>query len=316
MATAVAMGSVSLPEMRRLGYSASLATGTVAIGGTLGILIPPSIPFIIYGILTETSISKLLIAGILPGILMATLYCAAIYVITTTNPKAGPQAARYTTKEKFSALSGIWPMLAIFLSIVGGIYLGIATPTEAAAIGAMGSLIFVLVKRKLTWQNLNSSFVDAAVTSIMMITILIGAMAFSVFMALTRLPILVAEWVTGFEVNAYLVLATILLLYIPLGCIMESLSMLILTIPLFFPTLEALGFSPILLGVLALRAIEIGLITPPVGLNVFVIKGVAGDVPISLIFKGIVPFLICDLLSLPILIAVPQISLFLPGLMK
>ena len=207
-------------------------------------------------------------------------------------------------------------MLAIFIMIMGGIYLGIATPTEAAAIGTLGSFLFIISRRRLTRHSFLSTLVDTGITTGMMLTILIGAMFFSIFLSITGLPMFAADWITGLEVNRYVVLGIVLGLYIPLGCVMDSLAMIVLTIPLFFPTLVALGFSPILLGILAVRSIEIGQITPPVGINVFIIRGVVKDVPIGVIFKGIIPFFLSDIVSLGILVAVPQISLFLPGLMK
>jgi tripartite ATP-independent transporter DctM subunit len=316
LATAAAMGKVSLPEMRRLGYSHSLSTGTVAAGGTIGILIPPSIPLIIYGLLTEESISKLFMAGILPGILEVILYCMVIYVICTLDPEAGPSAPPFSMRERLSSLVHVWPMLAIFIMIMGGIYFGIATPTEAAAIGTLGSFLFIISRRRLTKHNFLSTLVDTGITTGMMLTILIGAMFFSIFLSITGLPMFAADWITGLEVNRYVVLGIVLGLYIPLGCVMDSLAMIVLTIPLFFSTLVALGFSPILLGVLAVRSIEIGQITPPVGINVFIIRGILKDVPIGVIFKGIIPFFLSDIVSLVILVAVPQISLFLPSLMK
>jgi tripartite ATP-independent transporter DctM subunit len=310
------MGNVSLPEMRRLGYSHSLSTGTVAAGGTLGILIPPSIPLIIYGLLANESISKLFMAGILPGILEAFLYFAVIYIICTLDPKAGPPAHSFSMREKWRSLLLVWPMLVIFLMIMGGIYLGIATPTEAASIGALGSFLYILLRGRLTRENLISTIKDTGVTATMMITILIGAMCFSIFLSITGIPMLAADWITSLRVDRYMVLGIVLFIYIPLGCVMDSLAMIVLTIPLFFPTLEALGFSPILLGILAAKSIEIGQITPPVGINVFIIRGIVRDVPIGTIFRGVIPFFISDLVNLILLVTIPQISLLIPSFMK
>lgn len=316
LATAAAMGSVSLPEMRRLGYSPALATGTVAAGGTIGILIPPSIPLIIYGILVNTSISKLFMAGILPGILEALTYIAIIYLICILSPGSGPPAQAFPMRERWISLLRVWPMLLLFLMIMSGIYLGVATPTEAASIGALGSFLYVLALRRLTWESMIETLISTGSTAAMMITILIGAMIFSTFLALTGIPMAVAEWITSLQVSRYVVIAVVLGLYIPLGCLMDSLAMIILTVPLFFPTLQGLGFDPILLGILATKAIEIGQITPPVGINVFVIRGVASDVPIGVIFKGVLPFFIGDLVNLTMLAAIPPISMWLPSLMK
>jgi TRAP-type C4-dicarboxylate transport system permease large subunit len=207
-------------------------------------------------------------------------------------------------------------MFVILIAVMGGIYLGIATPTEAAAIGTLGSFLFIIGRRRLTLNSFVSTLIDTGVTTGMLLTILIGAMFFSIFLSITGLPMLAAEWITGLEINKYLVLGIVLAMYIPLGCVMDSLAMIVLTIPLFFPTLKALGFSPILLGILAARAIEIGQITPPVGLNVFIIRGIVPEVPLIVIFRGILPFFFCDLIYLAVLVAVPQISLFLPNLMK
>ncbi len=316
LATAAAMGSVALPQMRRIGYNISIATGTIAVGGTLGILIPPSIPFVIIGILTGTSISKLLIAGILPGIMMVTFYCSVIYMLCRIRPQWGPSAQSFSAKEILSALANVWPMLVIFGSIMGGIYLGICTPTEAAAIGAFGSFLFIFFKGRFKGREFLPSLIQTGVTATMMLTMLIGAMIFNIFLATTGLPDAVSSWISGLSVNRYLVLATIMVIYLIMGCLMDSLAMVILSIPFFFPIIKILGFSPILFGVLAVRAIEIGQITPPVGINVYIIKGMVPDVPIEKIFKGVLPFIIGDFISLPILIAIPQISLFLPELMK
>lgn len=316
LATAAAMGSVSLPEMKRLGYSLKLATGTIAAGGTLGILIPPSIPFVIIGILTGTSISQLLISGILPGIMMVSLYCAVIYVYCKIYPDAGPAARSFSTREKLSALANVWPMVIIFAMIMGSIYLGVATPTEAAAIGAFGSFVFVIYRRSMERKKMLSSMIDTAVTSTMMLTLLIGAMIFNIFLSLTGLPDAVSAWITSLGYNRYVIITVIMFIYFIMGGLMDSLAMVILSIPFFFPIVTGLGFSPILFGVLAVRAIEIGQITPPVAINIYIIKGIAPDISIGDIFRGVVPFIVGDAISLPILIAIPQISLFLPALMK
>jgi tripartite ATP-independent transporter DctM subunit len=315
LATAAAMGSVALPQMRRIGYNISIATGTIAAGGTLGILIPPSIPFVIIGILTGTSISKLLIAGILPGIMMVCLYCSGIYILCKIRPELGPLAKSFSAREVLGALINVWPMLIIFGSIMGGIYLGVCTPTEAAAVGAFGSFLFIFLKGRFKGKEFLPSLIHTGITATMMLTMLIGAMIFNIFLAATGLPDSVSSWISSLGVNRYMILAIIMIIYLIMGCLMDSLAMVILSIPFFFPIVTALEFSPILFGVLAVRAIEIGQITPPVGINVYIIKGMVQEVPIEKIFKGILPFLVSDFISLPILIAIPQISLFLPTLM-
>jgi C4-dicarboxylate transporter DctM subunit len=316
LATAAAMGSVALPQMKRIGYNISVATGTIAAGGTLGILIPPSIPFVIIGILTGTSISQLLIAGILPGMMMVMLYCSVLYIMCRIRPELGPRAQGYPVKEILAALVNVWPMLVIFGSIMGGIYLGICTPTEAAAVGAFGSFLFIFFKRQFKGRQFLPSLIQTGITATMMLTMLIGAMIFNIFLASTGLPGTASAWISSLGVNRYVILAIIMIIYLIMGCLMDSLAMVILSIPFFFPIITALEFSPILFGVLAVRAIEMGQITPPVGINVYIIKGIVPEVPIERIFRGILPFLSCDFISLPILIAIPQISLFLPTLMK
>lgn len=316
LATAAAMGSVALPQMRRIGYSISLASGTIAAGGTLGILIPPSIPFVIIGILTSTSISKLLISGILPGIMMIIIYCSVIYVVCKISPEAGPPAQAFSTREKLVSLSNIWPMIVIFGTIIGVIYAGVCTPTEAAAVGAFASLIFVVLKRRLERKSFLSALVDTGVTSTMMLTLLIGAMIFNIFLSATGLPDSVSDWIKNIHVNKYIIITVIMFIYFLMGGIMDSLAMVILSIPFFFPIVTGLGFSPILFGVLAVRAIEIGQITPPVAINIYIIKGMFPDISIGRIFLGVVPFIIGDAISLPLLIAFPEISEFLPSLMK
>jgi C4-dicarboxylate transporter DctM subunit len=311
LATAAAMGGVALPQMRRLGYNISLATGTIAAGGTLGILIPPSIPFVIIGIMTGTSISQLLIAGILPGIMMVTLYCSVLYVLCRIRPELGPPAEAYSGRAILAALVKVWPMLVIFGSIMGGIYLGVCTPTEA-----FGSFVFIFIKGRFKGKEFLPNLIHTGITATMMLTMLIGAMIFNIFLATTGLPDAVSAWISDLGVNRYVVLAIIMIIYLIMGCLMDSLAMVILSIPFFFPIVTSLGFSPILFGVLAVRAIEIGQITPPVGINVYILKGMCPDVPIEKIFKGVMPFILCDFISLPILIALPQISLFLPTLMK
>ena len=315
-ATAATIGSVALPEMKRFGYSSSLSTGSVAAGGTLGILIPPSIPLIIYGLITTAPVGKLFLAGILPGLFQVAFYIIAISVLTKIDLSAGPKAPSFPLKEMLLSLKGVWGILVLFILIIGSIYLGIATPTEAAAVGSAGSFVFVLGKRQLTIDRLLSSLFDTSLTSCMLATIFMGAMVFSTFLATAGLPQLVANWLTNLNLPGLAILAIILAAYIPLGCIMESFSMILLTLPVILPILNALNINLIWFGILTIKMIEIGQITPPIGLNVFVIKGVAKDVPMEAIFRGILIFLMADIMLVALLFFFPQISLKIPSLMQ
>jgi len=316
LATAATLGTVALPEMRKYKYDDRLATGSIAAGGTIGILIPPSVVLVIYAILTEQSIGKLFLAGFIPGILEAVFYMATIYILCKFNPLLGPIGAKTTFKEKVVSLKDTWGVIALFGLVMGGIYTGIFSPTEAAGIGAMGAFLFALAKGKLNRQNFTASIMETGKTTAMTFLILIGAMIFGYFLAVTRLPFTLAEIASGFDVNRYVILMGILLVYMLLGCVMSSVAMILLTVPIFFPVITALGFDPIWFGIIVVRVVEIGVITPPVGMNVYIIYGVAKDVPLYTIFRGIVPFLIADLCHVALLIAVPQISLFLPSLIN
>jgi len=315
VATAVTMGTVALPEMERYKYDPRLATGCIAAGGTIGILIPPSIGFVLYGILTQQSIGKLFVAGFIPGVLEAIFYIITIYVLCKRNPLMGPPAPRTSFVEKMFSLKGTWGVLALFVLVIGGIYLGVFTPSEAAAIGAFGALLFALGRRKLGWQGFKSSLVDTAESSGMAIGILLTAMIFGYFLAVTRLPFELADVVAGLPIPPLGVLLLILLIYMVLGCVMPALAMIVLTVPIFYPLAMAVGYDPIWFGVIIVRVMEMAQITPPMGITVFVIKGVAKDIPMYTIFRGIFPFLIADICEIALLIAVPQIALFLPGLM-
>ena len=315
LATAATMGTVALPEMKRYKYSQALATGCVAAGGTLGILIPPSVPLIIYGILTQQSIGKLFLAGIIPGVLQAAFYMAVIHILCRRNPLLGPPGPKTSLREKILSLKNTWVVLILFVGIIGGIYLGIFSPTEAAGVGACGALIFAIAMRRLRLSNFKDSLVETTKTTAMIFVIFLGAMILGYFLAATRLPFEIASLVGGLSINRYVILLLILVVYLFLGCIMDSLAMILLTVPIFFPLITALGFDPIWFGIIIVRVTEIGLITPPVGLNVFVIKGIAKDVPMYAIFRGILPFLLADICHVGLLIALPQIVLLLPGLM-
>jgi len=316
VATVATMGTVALPEMQRYKYDSALATGCIAAGGSIGILIPPSVILVIYGILTEQSIGKLFLAGFIPGVLEAVFYMITIYILCRRNPLMGPRGERSNFIERLVSLKGTWGVLALFVLVIGGIYMGIFTPTEAAGIGAFGAFLFALGKRQLTWKRFTDSLVETGKTTALTFLILIGAAVLAYFLAITRLPFELSNYVAALPVNRYIILGVIIILYLFLGAIMSAMAMIILTVPIFFPVIVALGFDPIWFGIIIVRVVEMGQITPPVGINVFVMKGVAKDVPMYTIFRGIVHFLIADICHVILLVAVPQISLFLPNLMK
>jgi tripartite ATP-independent transporter DctM subunit len=316
LATAATMGRVALPEMKKYKYAVTLASGSIAAGGSIGILIPPSTILVIYAILTEQSIGKLFLAGFIPGILEALFYMVTIYIVCSRNPLIGPRGPSSSFKEKVFALKSAWGVFVLFLLVIGGIYLGVFTPTEAAGIGAFGALLFSFGRRKVTWKNFVASLQETSKTTAMMFLILIGAMVLGYFLAVTRLPFELSTFVAGLAVNRYLILSFIIVLYLLLGAIFSALAIIVLTVPILFPVVTALGFDPIWFGIIIVRMVEIGQITPPMGINVFVLKGVAGDIPVETIFRGIVPFLIADLCHVALLIIFPQIATFLPSLMK
>lgn len=316
VATVATLGVVALPEMRKYRYDSSLAAGSIAAGGCLGILIPPSIFLAVYGIITEQSIGKLFLAGFLPGILQAIFYIITIYVLCKRNPALGPKGERFTITEKFSSLKGTWGVIALFVLVIGGIYLGIFTPTEAAGVGAFGAFLFALGRRKLTWKNFVDSLVETVRTTGMVFLILIGAEILGYFLSVSRLPFELANYVTVLQLHPYIVLMIILVAYLFLGAIMSGMAMVVITVPIFFPIIVSLGFDPIWFGIMVVRLVEIGQLTPPVGMNVYVMHGIARDIPMYTIFRGIVPFLIADMLNVALLIAFPQIVLIVPNLMR
>lgn len=315
LATGATMGMVAIPEMKKYNYDSRLATGCVAAGGTLGILIPPSIGFVLYGILTEQSIGRLFMAGLIPGILLASLFVIVIAIQCRINPEMGPCGPATTWKAKVKSLGNTWGMLVLFIIVMGGIYLGVFTPTEAAGVGAFGAFLFVLLKKKLKMNTFMQSLLDTGKTTAMIFLIIIGANMFSSFLGLTKLPMLLADFTANLPLPRVLILACIILVYLALGCVMDCYAIMILTVPILFPVIEALNFDPIWFGVLMVIVLEVGLITPPVGLNVFVIKGAAPDVPLTTIFRGILPFLIAAFLAIVLIIAFPQIATFLPDRM-
>ncbi len=315
IATAGAMGAVSLPEMKRFNYSPALATGCLAAGGSLGILIPPSTILIIYGLVAQQSIGRLFVAGFLPGILLAILFIITIYIICRINPNLGPRGIKSSAKEKIGALGGLLPVIVLFLIVIGGIYRGIFSPTEGAAIGAFGAFIIMLARRTLTLRNFLLSITDTVQTTGMTMIIVVGGTMLGSFIAMTGIPVTIVDIVEQLEVSRYLIFASIMLIYLAAGCLMDSLTLLILLVPLVLPLIVAIGFDPIWFGIIAVLQTEMGAVTPPMGINVFVISGVAKDIPLEVIFRGMVPFLIAMIICLIILTAFPSIVTFLPNLL-
>ena len=316
VAAAAAMGNIAIPEMRRFKYAPKLAVGTVAAGGTLSFFIPPNLGFVVYGMLTEQSIGKLLISGIIPGILLSLAFIAIIVFQVKMDPSLAPtNLEEVSFREKLLALKGIWETVLVFLIVMGGIYLGFINPTEAGAIGASALFIIILLKRRLTLQNLSSSLFEAARISVLVLFLVAGASVFSYFLALSTIPMAVSSWMAGLEVSRYVILVIIILIYMILGCFLDAISMMVLTMPVIFPVIKALGFDPIWFGVICVIMMEAGLITPPVGLNVYTLAGVVKDVPMQTIFRGAAPFLI-SMIAVVILITIfPKIALFLPSMM-
>ena len=315
-ATAAAMGKVSLPEMKRYHYDDSLATGCVAAAGSLGILIPPSTIFIVYGILTEQSIGKLFLAGIFPGLLLATIFMAVVSFLCWRNPSLGPAGVPTSWKEKIASLTGVIEMLVLFALVIGGLFLGWFSPTQAGGAGAAGALLIGLARRQLNWQGFLSAVKDSLRITCEVMVIVTGAIVFGHFIAVTTIPFVLADWVSALPLAPAAIMGVIVLMYLLGGCFMDALALITLTIPIFYPLVLAMGFHPIWFGVIIVLVTEMGVITPPVGINVYVIKGIAEDVPLETIFKGTFPFLGGLLIAVSILIAFPQIALFLPGLAK
>ncbi len=315
-ATAATMATVALPEMKRYGYDMGLATGTVAAAGSLGILIPPSVIFIVYGILTEQSIGKLFAAGILPGILLCLLFLLTIHLRVMKNPSLAPPGPKSDIREKFRSFAGILETLLLFALVMGGIFFGIFTPTEAAAIGAFMTLLIAIIRRQLYWKGFIQSLADTTKISCMIMVIVTGAVIFGHFMAITRIPYMLADYVSSLPLPPHAIMGVIILVYLVGGCFMDALAMIMLTIPIFFPVVQTLGFDPIWFGVVIVLITEMGVITPPVGINVYVVYGVARDVPLEKIFKGVFPMLISLLVCNLLLILFPQIALWLPSLMR
>jgi C4-dicarboxylate transporter DctM subunit len=315
VATAATFSTVAYPEMRRYGYPQSFATGVIAAGGTLGAMLPPSTVLAVYGIITEQDIGKLFIAGVLPGILAAAMYIGTVTIIGFVKPDFLPRAPRFSWKERLEGLRNIWATLLLFVFVIGGLYGGLFTPTEAGGMGAGGAFLIGVLRGRLDRTEIRRSLLQATRTAAAVFTVLIGALLFGYFLTVTQTPQKVTEFLTGLGVGRYGVLALIMLMYLVLGCLMDSLAMVILTVPIIFPVITHLGFNPIWFGIIIVMTVELGLIHPPVGMIVFVIKSVVQDVKFTTIFKGVLPFIITDLIRLVILIAFPMIALWLPSRM-
>jgi len=315
-ATAATMGKIALPEMKKYKYDDTLATGTVAASGTLGILIPPSTVLIVYGILVEESIGKLFMAGILPGILLSLSFVATVAILCLRNPQLGPPGTATTWKEKIKATGGIIEAVILFLLAIGGLFLGWFSPTQAGAIGAGGALLIGLIRRQLTWKVFFDAGRDGLRTGCMVLVIITGAVIFGHFMAISTTPFILADWIGGLPIHPMAVMAILIFIYFLGGFFMDSMALIVVTIPIFFPIVLELGFDPIWFGVIIVLTAEMGVITPPVGVNVFVIKGIAPEVPLETIFKGIFPFLAALIIVTIILVIFPQIATFLPSLVS
>ncbi|HPJ02263.1 MAG TPA: TRAP transporter large permease [Candidatus Limiplasma sp.] len=316
-ATAATMGAIALPEMRKYGYDDSLSSASIAAGGALGVIIPPSVIFIVYGIATQQSIGKLFIAGIVPGILLMLLYMLAIYIVVKRRPSYGPVSEKASWKERVQTLGdGLFEVMFIFLFSLGGLFAGWFTPTEAGAIGTACILLVTVLRKHLSLAKLRKSLIDAVRTTAMIMLMVAGAMFFGRFIAVSRLPILLAQWAAGLPLPSFAIIGVILVVYLILGCFIDALALILLTIPIFYPVaVNTLGYDPIWFGVIIVLVVAMGVITPPVGMNVFIVKGVAGDIPTETIFKGVWPFVIALVACIALLIAFPQIVTFLPNLL-
>ena len=316
IATAATMSRVAYPEMKAHGYKDTLATGAIASGGTLGILIPPSTILVIYGIITETDIGRLFIAGILPGIVAITCLCLAVVFVTWRDPEAGPPAKRFTWPERLAAIRGIWGVALLFALVIGGIYGGLFTATEGAGVGAAGAFFFALARRSLTPRVLLEILIESSRTTAMLFTILIGAMIFTNFVNFTSMPGDLRDFVLQFSPHPLMVVVVMMGIYLMLGMVMEELAIVLLTIPVFFPVITGLGFDPVWFGILIVTIVEIGMISPPVGLNLFVLNSLLPNVKLNTLYRGIWPFVAADIVRLGILLAIPPIALWLPNLMQ
>ena len=316
IATAATMAKVAYPSMQLFGYSQRLAAGAIAAGGTLGIMIPPSTILVLYGVFTETNIGKLFAAGVVPGVLGATLLCLAVAYTTWRDPRSGPPGQRTSWRERWRAVKDVWAVAALFGFVMGGIYGGFFTATEGAGMGAFGAMTFALWRRALTWRTLYAALLESARTTAMLFMILIGALIFAEFVNITTMPGDLKDFVTRFDLHPTLVMLAICGIYVVLGTAMEELSMVLLTLPVFFPVVVHLGFDPIWFGIVIVCIVEIGLISPPVGMNLFVLKTLLPDVSTGTVFRGVMPFFWADVLRLAVLVVFPWLALWLPSLMR
>jgi len=313
-ATAATMASVALPEMRRYNYSDELSSGSVAAGGSLGMLIPPSVVFIVYALMTEQSIGALFLAGIVPGILIAVLFCLSIYVRCRVHKSLGPAGPKATWRERLFSLTGVLETLILFVAVIGGMFLGLFTPIEAAAVGAAGSLVVALVKRQLNLERMRRILLETVRTSAMVFFIVAGAVVFGRFLAVSQIPFVVAEWLTNLPLPGWVVMFLVIAFFLVAGCFIDALALVLLTIPILYPVVVELGYDPIWFGVMVVVVTQMGVITPPVGVNVYVVSGIERDIPLQSIFKGSLPFLLMLLVAAVILVFVPGLSLLLPGI--
>ena len=313
VATAATMTKIALPEMRRIGYSDRIATGTIAAGGTLGILIPPSVVLAVYAYITEQDVSRLFIAGVVPGLLAILMYMVTVRVAYA---KSLPEGARFVASEAFASLRGIWAVVLLFIAIIGSMYLGLVTATEAAAAGSLLTALVGILRGRLDMARILDSLIEALRTSVAIYTVLIGAILFGYFLTITQTPQKITGLLVGLDLGAYGTLALILCLFLVLGCILDAMAMIILLVPIVYPVIMQLGFDPIWFGVIVVMTVELGLITPPVGMNVFVINSIARDVSLVTIFRGVIPFVLSDIVRLILLVAFPAIVLYLPMTMK
>jgi len=315
VATAATFSTVAYPEMRRYGYPQSFSAGVIAAGGTLGAMLPPSTVLAVYAVITQQDIGKLFMAGVLPGLLAMSMYVLTIVAIVTVAPKLLPRGEARPWSERLAAMKDVWPSLVLFVFVIGGLYGGVFTPTEAGGVGAGGAFLLGVLRRKLDRAGIRQALLQATRTAAAVFTVLIGALLFGYFLTITQTPQKLTAFLTGLGIGRYGVLALIMLMYLVLGCLMDAMAMIILTVPIIFPVITQLGFDPIWFGVIIVMTVELGLIHPPVGMNVFVIKSVVQEVSFTTIFKGVLPFVATDILRLVILIAFPVIALWLPGRM-
>jgi tripartite ATP-independent transporter DctM subunit len=312
VATAATMSKVALPEMKKHRYSDSMATGSVAAGGIIGILIPPSVILVLYGLLTESSIGDLFIAGFLPGILTILVFMIVISIVTRLHPDSGPAGEKSTWKQKLNATLKTWAITALFATVIGGIYFGVFTPTEAAGVGAFGALFIAFSRKRLNREMMKETLLETGQTSAMIFTILIGAITLNNLVIFSGLANALADFVSGLDMSPATVMLIILLMYLIMGCFLDALAMILLTVPIFYPIVLDLGYDPIWFGIIVVMVVELGLITPPIGMNVFVIKGMAQSVPLVSIYKGVLPFVIGQVVLIIAVFLIPEIALWLP----